>query len=52
MTTNERKIMIVDAMVCNGYHLMGETVEQFANRYSEEMLRQFAANFSKYIMNK
>ena len=52
MTTNERKIMIVDAMVCNGYHLMGETVEQFANRFSEDMLMQFAANFITYIRGK
>ena len=52
MTSSERKIKIVDAMVANGYHLMGETPEQFANRYSEDMLRQFAANFTKYLMGQ
>ena len=39
------KIEIVNRMVEAGYHLMGETPEAFANRWSEEMLLTFLKNF-------
>ena len=39
------KIKTVQEMVDNGYHLFGETVEEFANKWDESMIRVFYENF-------
>ena len=41
----ETKVKMVQEMVDNGYHLFGETVEQFANKWDESMIRVFYENF-------
>ena len=42
------KIEIVNTLVSEGYSLMGETPESFANRWSEDMLIIFLKNFRKW----
>ena len=42
------KIEIVKRMVANGYHLFGETVEHFANRFDLETLEMFEKSFKDY----
>ena len=42
------KIDIVNKMIEAGYHLMGESAESFANRWSEEMLMTFLKNFTAW----
>lgn len=41
----KNKIEIVKALVENGYYLMGETVEEFADRFDVEDLEMFLDAF-------
>lgn len=41
----KNKIEIVKALVENGYYLMGESVEDFANRFTVEDLEMFLDAF-------
>ena len=41
----ETKIKMIQEMVDNGYHLFSETVEEFANKWDESMIRVFYENF-------
>ena len=43
------KLEIVKELVNNGYHLMGNTEEEFANRFDEATLKNFIENFKKYL---
>ena len=43
--TMEKKIEIVKALVENGYYLMGESVEDFASRFTVENLEMFLDAF-------
>lgn len=52
MSIKEKKIQIVDSMVCNGYALFNETAEQFADRFDLATLEMFASNFVQYVMDK
>jgi len=42
------KVEMVQKMVENGYYLFDETVEHFANRFSEENIKMFMENFMKW----
>jgi len=49
MTNREKSIAIVKEMVELGYHLFGETPEQFVDRlgFGPEMFESFRASFKK-----
>ena len=43
------KLEIVKELVNNGYHLMGSTEEEMANRFDEATLMMFLESFKKYL---
>ena len=43
------KIEIVKELVNNGYHLMGRTEEEMAERFDESTLIMFLENFKKHL---
>lgn len=40
---------MVKEMVAKGYKLFDETVEQFAERFTEEQIKVFKENFEKWL---
>ncbi len=44
----EKKIEIVKTLVAEGYSLMGESVESFASRWTEEVLQMVLESFRKW----
>lgn len=43
------KIEMVKEMVNKGYNLFDETIESFANRFTEEQIKLFKENFEKWL---
>lgn len=46
------KIAVVKNLVANGYNLMGESVEDFAARFTLNDLQMFLNNFTNWKKNK
>lgn len=44
-----KKIKVVNELVKNGYHLMGESVEDFAERFTLEDLEMFLNYFKQLV---
>ena len=44
----EKKLEIVNTLVAEGYALFDETPEQFANRWTVEVLEMVLENFRKW----